>query len=381
MEELTKIRDKVSRIIDEATKEIKEAVDFLEPPVVYPLNRIQLLNVCAAVAVDAGQTLFGGVLRNVGVALYQVASSQEKDEPKSYAFWVNPNLPDPTNPNEKIESGKLTRKDAVNTQLDKLLNEDRLVLQFVRAMGWRKIYQEGVMQPSCYSSTPALSSFLREILEWAKLYEVAEKLREIQSLGTGIRPVILRDGTLRFGHTSKGISIPLGKLFQDMSVPILGISKSSALLRSPVIVLWLAKYGVYAKGGPFMVRIDTEMFEELGWRLKRYFGEEEGDRFGGYALVRFDPLPGSRNLFAVDIPKYILNNLDETQILLSEVARQSTATSYPVPGYPISLRKVHDKVVFTEDKVYLLENCLRRSLPQEIYELLKNLEIFERSVK
>ena len=129
-----------------------------------------------------------------------------------------------------------------------------------------------------------------------------------------------------------------------------------------------------------MVRIDTEMFEELGWRLKRYFGEEEGDRFGGYALVRFDPLPGSRNLFAVDVPKY-LHNLDETLVLLSGVAQQSTATSYPVPGYPISLRKVHDKVVFTEDKVYLLENTFRRSTPQEIYELLKNLESFERSVK
>jgi len=380
MEELKKMTDNIGKVIDEATKEIREAVDSLEPPEVYSLNRRSLLNICAAVAVDTGQTLFGGVLRNVGVALFQVASSQEKDEPKSYPFWVNPNLPDPTDPEEKIEAGKLTRTEAISLQLDKLLSEDQLVKEFVKAMRWEKIYQEGVMQPSCYSSATALSDFLREILEWAKLYQVAKDLATIQSSGTGIQPVLLRDGTLRFAHTAKGISDPLGKLFQYLNIPLLGISKTSALLRSPVIILWLAKHGVYAKSGPFMVRIDKEMFEKLGWRLERYFGKE-GYRFGKYAIVRFDPLPGSRNLFAVDIPIYTLNYLDQTLVLLSGVAQQSTATSYPVPGYPISLRKVHDKVVFTEDKVYLLENCLRRSLPQEIYELLKNLEIFERSVK
>ena len=380
MEELTKITDNVSKVIDEATREIREAVDSLDPPEVYPLNRRSLLNICAAVAVDTGQTLFSGVLRNVGVALYQVASSQENDDPKSYAFWVNPNLPDPTDPNEKIEAGKLTRKDAINAQLDKLLEQDQLVKDFVKSMRWVRIYQPGAMQPSCYTSAATLSSFLREVLEWAKLYEVARRLKEIQSLGTGIQPVLLRDGTLRFAHTSEEVSTPLGKLFQDLKVPILGISKKSALLRSPVIVLWLAKHGVYARGESFMVRIDKEMFKKLGWRLERYFGEE-GYRFGRYTLVRFDPLPGSRNLFAVDVPEYTLDNLDETLVLLSGVAQQSTATSYPVPGYPISLRKVHDKVVFTEDKVYLLENTFRRSTPQEIYELLKNLESFERSVK
>jgi hypothetical protein len=380
MDDLGKITRNIIDVIDEATKEIRKAVDLLEPPEVYPLTRRSLLNICAAVAVDTGQTLFGGVLRNVGVALYQVASSQEKDEPKSYAFWVNPNLPDPTDPNEKLETGKLTRKDAIDIQLDRLLTEDQLVKGFAKVIGWTKIYQEGVMQPSCYKSASALSNFLREILEWAKLFEVASNLEKIQSLGTGIQPVLLRDGTLRFAHTSEGVSTPLGKLFQNSKVPILGISKQSALLRSPVIILWLAKHRVYARGGPFMVKIDQDMFKELGWRLERYFGEE-GYRFGRYALVRFDPLPGSRNLFAVDIPEYLLKDLDNTLNLLSGVAQQSTATSYPVPGYPISLRKVHDKVVFTDDKVYLLENCLRRSIPEGIYDLLRNLEIFERSVK
>lgn len=328
MEELTTITGIIGKVIDSATKEIKEAVESLDPPEVYALNKRSLLNICAAVAVDAGQTLFGGVLRNVGIALYQVASSQEKDEPKSYGFWVNPNLPDPNDPNEKLEPGKPTRKDVINSQLDKLLDEDQTIGEFAEAMKWQKIYQPGVMQPSCYSSAAALSSFLREILEWSKLYYVAKNLEKIQSLGTGIQPVLLRDGTLRFAHTSEGVSTPLGKLFQGIKIPILGISKSSELLTNPVIVLWLAKHRTFERGGPFMVGIDKEMFKNLGWRLERYFGEE-GYRFGRYALVRFDPLPWSRNLFAVDVPDYMLGNLNETLLLLSGVAQQSTATSYP----------------------------------------------------
>ncbi len=362
MEELTKIINNVSKVINEATTEIGEAANSLESPGVHLLNRRSALNICAAVAVDTGQSLFGGVLRDVGVALFQVASSQENDEPRSYAFWVNPNLPE-----EK-------RRKEIKDRLDELLGSDSLVREFVETMGWSKIYDQGVMPPSCYSSAPALSNFLRELLEWSKLYEVAKKLQKIQSLGTGIQPVLLRDGTLRFGHAQEGINKPLGRLFQNLKVPILGISKRSALLRSPVIVLWLSRHKVYTKGGPFMVSIDTQMFKDLGWRLERYFGDEESrTRFGKYALVRFDPLSGSRNLFAADIPDFLIGNLDETLVLLSGVAQQSTATSYSVPGYPIALRKVHDKVVFTNDKVYLLENSLRRSMPPEIYEFLKNL--------
>jgi hypothetical protein len=362
VEDLTKITNNVSKVVDEATKEIREAVNSLEPPKIHLLNRRSTLNICAAVAVDTGQTLFGGILREVGVALFQVASSQDNDEPKSYAFWVNPNLPEDD------------RRVVIQARLGSLLNEDAIVREFVEAMKWGKVYEEGVMPASCYSSAPTLSNFLRELLEWAKLYEVGKKLDQVRSLGTGIQPILLRDGTLRFGHAQEGVNKPLGELFHNSKVPILGISKRSALLRSPVIVLWLSRHGVYSQGGPLMITIDTEMFKELGWRLERYFGDEESrTRFGRYALVRFDPLPGSRNLFAVDIPDFLISNLDETLVLLSGVAQQSTATSYPVPGYPIALRKVHDKVVFTDDKVYLLENSLRRSVPPEIYDFLKSL--------
>lgn len=55
----------VQRTIDsikDATQKIKEAAHSLENPEVHKLNRRSALNICATVAVDTGQSLFGGVL-------------------------------------------------------------------------------------------------------------------------------------------------------------------------------------------------------------------------------------------------------------------------------------------------------------------------------
>ena len=142
--------------------------------------------------------------------------------------------------------------------------------------------------------------------------------------------------------------------------------------------MWLKYHNIFDKKGAFLIKLDPEVFEELGYRLERYFGVEGSMRFGRYVIVRFDPLPGSRNVFAIDVPHYYFDSessFDNLLVILSGVAEHSTATSYPVPGYPYALKKAHDRVVFTEDKVYLLENTLRRSLPPDIYDMLKSLEI------
>lgn len=355
--------DKSNEIIKEATENIKKAVDALEPPKVYKLNKKSLLNICAAVAVDAGQTLFNGVFRDIGIVVYQVASSKEEDTPLPYAFWASPSLPD----NE--------RKEVICAQLDKLQKNDKMIAEFVKEIGWTKIYQVGVMPDSCFKSASAFSNFIRDLLEWSRLFEIGKELKDFAKKKLGIQPVLLRDGTLRFANLGEGQTNSLRKIFKSLEIPIFGITKKSALLRNPVIYCWLQKHNVFATKSPFIVYIEKEMFEELGWRLERYFGDE-GIRFGRYALVRFDPMPGSRNIFAVDVPDYLLSDFDNVLVLLSGVAQQATATAYPTPGYPIALKKAHDRAVLSEDRVHLLESSFRRTLPSEVFELLKGLSLF-----
>jgi len=354
---------KSNKIIEEATENIKKAVNALEPPKVLQLNRKSLLNICAAVAVDAGQTLFNGVFRDIGIVVYQVASSKEEDPPSPYAFWASPSLPDDE------------RKNVICGQMDKLQTEDKMIAEFVKEIGWRVIHQDGVMPDSCFRSASAFSNFIRDLLEWSRLFEIGKELKDFAKKKLGIQPVLLRDGTLRFANLGEGQTKGLRKIFQGLDIPILGITKKSALLRNPVIYYWLRKHKVFATKGPFLVSIKTEMFEELGWRLERYFGDE-GIRFGRYAIVRFDPMPGSRNIFAVDVPDYLESDIDNVLVFLSGVARQATATAYPIPGYPIALKKAHDRAVLSEDRVSLLESSFRRTLPPEVFELLKGLSLF-----
>jgi NurA-like 5'-3' nuclease len=119
--------------------------------------------------------------------------------------------------------------------------------------------------------------------------------------------------------------------------------------------------------------MEKKDFEDLGWRIARYFGES-GFRFGHYAIVRFDSLPGSKDLFAVDVPDHLFfRNREQVLLLLSGLIQQVSATAYPVPGYPIALRQAHNKVVLTQDRAKMLENSLRRSLPPDAYEFLNML--------
>jgi len=343
---------------------INREINSFPEPEIYELNRRSTLQISAAVAVDAGQTLFGGVLREMGIMLLQVASSED-ETPKSYVLWMNPIL------NDK------EKKQQVKDQLDKLAEEDEMIKNFINAMGWEEITQEGVMPKGCYEEINALSSFVRELLEWSKLYRTVLFLKALSRQLPNIQPVLLRDGMLRFDNMAEDHAKRLSAIFKDIGIPLLGVAKTSKLLRSPLISMWLKHHNVFDREGAFLIKLDPDVFEKLDYRLERYFGVEGSMRFGRYAIVRFDPLPGSKNIFAIDIPHYYFDStssFDNLLVILSGVAEHSTATSYPVPGYPYALRKAHEKVVFTKDKVYLLENTLRRSLPPDIYNMLKILE-------
>lgn len=343
---------------------IKKEIDSLPEPEIYELNRRSTLQISAAVAVDAGQSLFGGVLREMGIMLLQVASSED-EAPKSYVFWMNPILKDED------------KKQQVKNQLDRLAEEDEMIKDFVNAMGWEKITKEGVMPKACYEEINALRGFVRELLEWAKLYKTALFLKNLSRQLPTIQPVLLRDGMLRFDNMGEDHARRLSKIFENTGIPLLGVAKTSKLLRSPLITMWLKRHNVFDRKGAFLIKLDPDIFEKLDYRLERYFGVEGSMRFGRYAIVRFDPLPGSKNIFAIDIPHFYFDSnssFDNLLVILSGVAEHSTATSYPVPGYPYALKKAHEKVVFTQDKVYLLENTLRRSLPSDVYDMLKILE-------
>jgi hypothetical protein len=352
-----------SRILEEASKAIQEFAKKLPAPEVYALDRRVATQICAAVAVDAGQSLFKGALQEAGIAIFQIASSLEGDEPRTIPFWINPNLPEDQ------------KEEYIDAELDRLFEQDKIVQEFVRAMKWQNA--GGGIQPSQKSSGAEVGNYVRDLLEWAELYRLAKILDEERKLKvTGhLQPILLRDGVLRFGTTASNVAERLGKLFEDLDIPIFGLGKRSMLLRMPVIKAWLTIHKVYERSGAFCIWLDEETFRIAGWKLDRYFGTD-GFRFGRYVLVRFDNMPGSRNIFAMDIPHYLyLNRKDDVLNLLSSIAQYISATAYPLPGYPLPLQIAHDKVTLRNDRTQLLERALRTKISPEALEFLINLDL------
>ncbi len=351
------------QILEQASSTIQELAKQLPPPEIYSLNYRTAAQICAAVAVDAGQNLFKGALQEAGIAIFQVASSLEEEEPRTIPFWVNPNLPEDA------------REQFIKQELDTLVQEDQTVCEFVKAMGWSNAW-EGI-QPSQMESASGVTNYVRELLEWAELYRLARLLdeeRRLKVTGT-LQPILLRDGVLRFGSTAANISQPLGKLFQNLDIPIFGLGKRSLLLRMPILKTWLTLHEVHVRKGPLCIWLNEEDFEKLGWRLERYFGGD-GFRFGRYVLVRFDGLPGSRKFFAVDVPDYMYRNEKEKVLrLLSSIEQHISATAYPVPGYPLPLQIAHDKVNLRNTRAEMLERALRTKVSKETIEFLINLEL------
>lgn len=350
-----------SRILEEASRAIQEAAKQLPEPQVYALDRRVATQICAAVAVDAGQSLFKGSLQEAGIAIFQIASSLEGDEPRTIPFWINPNLPEDQ------------KEQYIDNELETLFRQDQIVCDFVKAMKWTNA--SAGIQPNQKSSGSEMGGYVRELLEWAELYRLAKILDEERRLKvTGrLQPILLRDGVLRFGTTAKNIAQQLGKLFEELDIPIFGLGKRSMLLRMPVIKAWLTLHKIYDRSGAFCVWLEEEAFHKTGWKLDRYFGTD-GFRFGRYVLVRFDNMPGSRNIFAMDIPNYLyLNQKDQVLNLLSSIEQHISATAYPMPGYPLPLQIAHDKVTLRNDRTQMLERALRTTISPEALDFLINL--------
>lgn len=350
------------RILEEASKTVRNAAGELPPPEVYPLNYRTITQICAAVAVDAGQNLFKGALQEAGIAIFQIASSLEDEEPRTVPFWVNPNLPEQE------------REKYIKRELDILFREDTTIQEFVKAMGWESAGD--ALQPSQMVSAANVTGYVRDLLEWAELYRLARRLAEERKLKvTGrLQPILLRDGVLRFGSTAANVANRLGQLFQDLDIPIFGIGKRSLLLRMPVVKAWLTLHRVHERRGPLCVWLHEEDFQRLGWHLERYFGGD-GFRFGRYVLVRFDGMPGSRNFFAVDVPENLYKERIEVLRLLSSIEQHISATAYPVPGYPLPLQIAHNKVNLRNTRAEMLERSIRTRVSNEAVDFLLNLDL------
>lgn len=339
-----------------------DKVDELGKPDLYILNRKSVSRFTSAVAVDAGESLFFGAFKIIGITVFMLATSDPEDEPQYFFLYNGENLTE-----EKS-------REIILGQLSEWYKNIQIIRDFLDITGWSHGIEnpENIFPPRMFNDSSECISVFREILEWAKLYNLAKQINELKK-NPVVRSdnfVLLRDGVLRFNNMGESHSNILRKIFKDSSVCIIGVTKRSKLLLNPLVQMWLRKHGILDEKEGFIVRLNEDFFERAKWALSRYYSGEI--RFGNYHIVRFDPLPGNCNLFIVDIPDYI-NNWEEILNILSSLKSYTSTTVFPVPGYPYPLIEAHRRAKLDENKVKFIENSLKRNLSREHYEMLKNL--------
>ncbi len=382
------ITEKLPPLIEQAWEEWKSLVRKLPVPDVRPLNERVATRTVAAVAVDAGQNMLQGVLSEVGIVLLRIGTSIRDQPPITLPFWIDP-LRDPD------KGRKLIRE-----QLEKIAEDHSWLSDFLQAMGWRTPVDG--FPDSAFVQTVALIAHVRDLLEWAMLHHVAKQLarfiRDQERFGSGtVAGLVLRDGALRFASTGAEISERLAQAFNHVGIPVFGVVKRTKVVRHPLLHLWLQEQpnNPFAWDDPFVVFIDPKVLKAIGYRLHRYFGdivgeqEEEpekeqqrghrGMRWGQYVLVRFDARPGSRHLFAVDIPRDMWEDRKRAVPLLTSLVNQVGATVFPWPGYPIPLDQAHRQARLDRETARMFERFIRHRLPKnvaELWDLLHDLAQF-----
>jgi len=360
MGDMAVVIQEVKNTFKEVRQAIAKAAKSLPPPQVTKLTQRSTTRTVAAVAVDAGQSLFKGVLREAGITLIRVSSSWWDENPVTAPFWVNPFL-----------EGDLQRQQ-IQSQIQAIVQQESFIGEpLARLLEHMKWHQS--LPPPAYTTAEGAIDFIRDLLEWATLYHVALRLREqLSAYPDGVtQGLVLRDGALRFAHLGGEVSKLLASLFQEVGVPILGFVKRSPILRHPLIHSWLLLYRDQTLDlpYPFVVWLQGEDFAEAGYRLERYFGDANSTqskiRWGQYALVRLDAQPGSQHFFLVDIPDYLYHEREGVVSLLSNLVIQRGATAFPWPGYPVPLAEAHRKVRLDDQTARLYESVLRTYLDED----------------
>jgi len=355
---------------------LQEIVDQQPAPAVLTLNRRSTIKAYGVAAVDAGQQMLGGILQDLGIAILRVAASEDNMPEREYILWTAPSLP--------VKGG--IREKVIREQLEQI-GDDPNIKPFLAAIGWSSIYDN--MPPKGKDSAPELVNFVRDILEWGTIYTIAKDLKQTASKFPNLRPVMLRDGILRLGHMGEGTSKALRQAFSDLNVPVIGVAKSSELLTSKFVRLWLLKHSIIQHSGAFVVEIPDDIVT-IVYCLKRYNrgaaedSEEfylvqaahdrlqSGIHFGKFFIARFDQLSGSDEMFVLDVQPHVADDKEALAILLSGVGQCAT-TAYPSPGYLWPLRRAHERANIRKTTAELLESAVAQKLPTGLYNLIKKL--------
>lgn len=360
---MTKLLTQLKNDLHKTRRDYEEKIRKFERPKILSLDKEYLGEVHTVVAVDGSNSGVGKKLSKLGIYFITAADSRKKHSGFSSIQVVY--LPEFLNHSEWEQH--------VDDQLDRIEVNNHKVHRLISDAGFDNL--RDIPTQDIRKSPTKLIGFIRDIVEWAELYDLALKIKKRnEEFPTESEVVLLRDGSLLFTPRGEKFAKPVGELFEKTDVPIIGVSKRSKLLGELAVRKWLNKY-IGRKNGSFLIEIPDDENSYLrkvySDFLERY---EEGFLVGEAKLyiVRFDPVPGNENYLLLNIPKYVRKDRERMISILNSIKKQC-ATVYPKPGIPWPIYRAHEKAAIYRSSEKILEHLVETSLDVETLKLIKEL--------
>lgn len=362
--DINKLLEELKKDLKKTKREIEENIKRFERPKIISLDKEYQGEVHSVVAVDGSTTGVGKKLSKVGIYFITVADSRKKVTGFNDIHVVY--LPEFLNDEAWEEQ--------VNRQLDRIELFSQKVHRFIRDADFSGVSSlQDIPTSYIRSSSSRLIGFLRDFIEWAELYDLALKVKAREEVfPTESEVLLLKDGSLLFTPRGERFAKPVGALFENTGVPLIGVSKTSKLLAQVAVRKWIKKY-LGNRTGSFLIEMPDDAESTLrkvySTFLRRY---EEGFLVGDARLyiARFDPLPGNENYLLLNIPRYVYKDRDRMISLLNSVKKQCAAV-YPKPGMPWPIYRAHEKATINRSVEKILEHLVESRIDSETLRLIK----------
>ncbi|MCS7208259.1 MAG: hypothetical protein NZ874_01670 [Fimbriimonadales bacterium] len=212
-----------------------------------------------------------------------------------------------------------------------------------------------------YRDLESFTNVLRSILEWAYIVALAKKYKD-----AGIKVVLVRDGRLEQHGVRNSFIEKLKEHFATRQTRIVGVVKSTKLLRegipSLVILRWMSQH---VKGNPVYFRVPDELMRyTFGFERQWNPDYHESFVFGYRYIGKFYPETYSplQSVITFDVPFYFA---EDQQFIEDIVSTLYNHRSVLHDGSISTISEAHERASIDSAVVNLIENELRHQIQQK----------------
>lgn len=336
---------------------VEELASSLEPSSVRRITHASSSYRLVTIAVDGGSSLLFPQFREISLGAVRVAAFsrdlEEQPEPVTKII-KNYELFDIRKTHNGNADGALQAKR--REFVEKLFREYPL-------QDFAEITQvaPGDLGEHIYKDLESFTNVVRNVLEWAYIVTLSRRYKQ-----AGIKVVLVRDGRLEQHGVTSAFVEKLKEYFAKHETRIVGVVKSTKLLREGIPLLVIMKWMEgHVKGDPVYFRVPDELMQYT-FRFERQWNPEyhESFVFGHRYIGKFYPETYSplQAVITFDIPWYFADN---QQLIEEIVATLYSHRSVLYDGSISAVSEAHGRASISAELVRLMENELRHQIHQK----------------